>query len=80
MPKMWAVVERTQGGDFYGKPKGYFTLANQNMVTLSVEETIEQALIFAKDQRLKIDRLVEKQIRVISAQYSKLKLEKKSVK
>ena len=77
MPKMWAVVERTQGGDFYGKPKGYFTLANQNMVTSNVEETIEQALFFAKDQRLKIDRLVEKQIRVISAQYSKLKLEKK---
>ncbi|NOH69882.1 phosphate ABC transporter permease PstA [Vibrio pectenicida] len=74
-PKGWAVIERTQGGDFYGQPKGYFAQGKQTDTDL--EEKISQALIFASAQRIKIDRLVEKQIRVISAQSNRLNLEKK---
>lgn len=74
-PEGWAVIERTRGGDFYGQPKGYFTADGK--VSEQAENDIKRALVFADKQRSKIDRLVEKQIRVISAQADRLRLEKK---
>lgn len=76
-PEAWAVIERTQSGDFYGMPKSYYTQTGQIKATPDIHETISQALTFANEQRLNIERLVEKQIRVISAQFSRLKFEKK---
>ncbi|AXN32558.1 phosphate ABC transporter permease PstA [Vibrio coralliilyticus] len=74
-PEGWAVIERTRGGDFYGQPKGYFTADGK--VSEQVKTDVESALVFADKQRTKIDRLVEKQIKVISAQADRLRLEKK---
>nr|WP_275666136.1 phosphate ABC transporter permease PstA [Vibrio sp. Isolate23] len=74
-PEGWAVVERTRGGDFYGQPKGYFTADGK--VSEQAKTDVERALVFADKQRTKIDRLVEKQIKVISAQADRLRLEKK---
>ncbi|NOI76612.1 phosphate ABC transporter permease PstA [Vibrio coralliilyticus] len=74
-PEGWAVIERTRGGDFYGKPKGYFTADGK--VSEQAKTDVKSALVFADKQRTKIDRLVEKQIKVISAQADRLRLEKK---
>ncbi|CAM2844240.1 phosphate ABC transporter permease PstA [Vibrio neptunius] len=74
-PGGWAVIERTRGGDFYGQPKGYFTADGK--VSEQAKTDVERALVFADKQRTKIDRLVEKQIKVISAQSDRLRLEKK---
>ncbi|NUW66468.1 phosphate ABC transporter permease PstA [Vibrio coralliilyticus] len=74
-PEGWAVIERTRGGDFYGQPKGYFTAGGT--VSDQAKTDVERALVFADKQRTKIDRLVEKQIKVISAQADRLRLEKK---
>ncbi|AIU67681.1 phosphate ABC transporter permease PstA [Vibrio coralliilyticus] len=74
-PEGWAVIERTRGGDFYGQPKGYFTADGK--VSEQAKTDVKSALVFADKQRTKIDRLVEKQIKVISAQADKLRLEKK---
>ncbi|NOH54751.1 phosphate ABC transporter permease PstA [Vibrio coralliilyticus] len=74
-PEGWAVIERTRGGDFYGQPKGYFTADSK--VSEQAKTDVERALVFADKQRTKIDRLVEKQIKVISAQADRLRLEKK---
>lgn len=74
-PEGWAVIERTRGGDFYGQPKGYFTADGK--VSEQAKTDVERALVFADKQRTKIDRLVEKQIKVISAQADRLRLEKK---
>ncbi|NRF62853.1 phosphate ABC transporter permease PstA [Vibrio coralliilyticus] len=74
-PEGWAVIERTRGGDFYGQPKGYFTADGK--VSEQAKTDVESALVFADKQRTKIDRLVETQIKVISAQADRLRLEKK---
>ncbi|MFN3017404.1 phosphate ABC transporter permease PstA [Vibrio coralliilyticus] len=74
-PEGWAVIERTRGGDFYGQPKGYFTADGK--ISEQAKTDVELALVFADKQRTKIDRLVEKQIKVISAQADRLRLEKK---
>lgn len=74
-PEGWAVIERTRGGDFYGQPKGYFTADGK--ISEQAKTDVKSALIFADKQRTKIDRLVEKQIKVISAQADRLRLEKK---
>ncbi|NRB66372.1 MAG: phosphate ABC transporter permease PstA [Vibrio sp.] len=74
-PEGWVVIERTRGGDFYGQPKGYFTADGK--VSERAKTDVESALAFADKQRTKIDRLVEKQIKVISAQADRLRLEKK---
>ncbi|NOI20138.1 phosphate ABC transporter permease PstA [Vibrio coralliilyticus] len=74
-PEGWAVIERTRGGDFYGQPKGYFTADGK--VSEQAKTDVKSALVFADKQRTKIDRLVEKQIKVISAQADRLRLEKK---
>lgn len=74
-PEGWAVIERTRGGDFYGQPKGYFTADGK--VSEQAKTDVKSALVFADKQRTKINRLVEKQIKVISAQADRLRLEKK---
>ncbi|MDN3610821.1 phosphate ABC transporter permease PstA [Vibrio ostreicida] len=79
-PLGWAVIERTRGGDFYGKPQGYYfsQLGKHDMLSdETLEERVKRAIVFADDQREKIDHLIEKQIRVISSQADRLNLEHK---
>lgn len=73
-PLGWAVVERTRGGDFYGLPQGYY---NGDEISQDVTGEMEQGLAFANRLRAQIDRLVSKQIRVLSGQAEQLRLEKR---
>ena len=72
-PEGWAVVERNRGGDFYGVPQGYY-LADGTVLS-DYDTEMERGLAFADQVRDDIDRLVSKQIRVLSAQAEKLRLE-----
>lgn len=73
-PMGWAVVERTRGGDFYGVPLGYY---HGQEISQDVIGQMEQGLVFANRLRDDIDRLVSKQIRVLSGQAEQLRLEKR---
>ncbi|MFB9214745.1 phosphate ABC transporter permease PstA [Vibrio sinaloensis] len=73
-PMGWAVVERTRGGDFYGVPLGYY---HGEEISQDVIGQMEQGLAFANRLRDDIDRLVSKQIRVLSGQAEQLRLEKR---
>lgn len=74
-PLGWAVVERNRGGDFYGQPQGYY-LAD-GTVSKDFNEHVTQGLMFAEKVHSDIDKLVSKQIRVLSAQAEKLRLERR---
>ncbi|UUM30008.1 phosphate ABC transporter permease PstA [Vibrio japonicus] len=74
-PQGWAVVERNRGGDFYGQPQGYY-LAD-GTVSKDFDGHVNQGLVFAEKIRSDIDKLVTKQIRVLSAQAEKLRLERR---
>ncbi|WP_159654037.1 phosphate ABC transporter permease PstA [Vibrio atypicus] len=74
-PQGWAVVERTRGGDFYGVPQGYYQ--DSGDVTSDFHSEMTRALAFANTLRDEIDRLVSKQIRVLSSQAEQLRLEKR---
>lgn len=74
-PQGWAVVERTRGGDFYGVPQGYYQDSGE--VSNDFHSEMTRALAFANTLRDEIDRLVSKQIRVLSSQAEQLRLEKR---
>ncbi|WP_159738632.1 phosphate ABC transporter permease PstA [Vibrio atypicus] len=74
-PQGWAVVERTRGGDFYGVPQGYYQDSGE--VSSDFHSEMTRALAFANTLRDEIDRLVSKQIRVLSSQAEQLRLEKR---
>ncbi|CAK4066736.1 phosphate ABC transporter permease PstA [Vibrio sp. 16] len=73
-PQGWAVVERTRGGDFFGIPRGYY---HGEEVSGDHLTYITRGLAFAGELRDDIDRLVTKQIRVLSGQAEQLRLEKR---
>ena len=73
-PQGWAVVERTRGGDFFGIPRGYY---HGDEVSDDHLTHITRGLAFASELRDDIDRLVTKQIRVLSGQAEQLRLEKR---
>tara|TARA_Y100001956_G_C4128658_1_gene192020 strand:- start:5146 stop:6789 length:1644 start_codon:yes stop_codon:yes gene_type:complete len=73
-PSGWAIVERTRGGDFFGVPQGYY---HGNEVSADHIGNMANGLAFASTLRDEIDRLVTKQIRVLSAQAEQLRLEKR---
>ncbi len=74
-PQGWAVVERTRGGDFYGIPQGYYL--EDGSVVKNYQQQMQLGLEFADSVRSDIDKLVSKQIRVLSAQAEKLRLEQR---
>ncbi|NOH79065.1 phosphate ABC transporter permease PstA [Vibrio sp. RE86] len=74
-PEGWAVIERTRGGDFYGKPVGY--VLDNGKITREVERNIISGLSFADTLREEIDRIIAREVRVISAQAERLRLEKR---
>lgn len=74
-PEGWAVIERTRGGDFYGFPIGYQHANGQ--VDSNVKQQLNIGLAFAKTLRSEIDSLVQNEVRVVSAQAERLRLEKR---
>lgn len=74
-PDKWAVIERSRDGDFYGYPVGYIHADGKVSTNLSSE--ITTGLAFAKSLRDEIERLIERDVRVINAQAERLRLEKR---
>lgn len=74
-PAKWAVIERVRDGDFYANPIGY--LYPDGTISTDLTSEIRDRLDFANEVREEIERLIEGDVRVISAQAERLRLEKR---
>lgn len=72
-PSGWAVVERTRSGDFFAKPVAYVSAGVSESSDIS--ERIELGLDKAQQLREAIERVIAKEIRIISGLSEKLRLE-----
>ncbi|GHY85824.1 phosphate ABC transporter, permease protein [Vibrio cholerae] len=74
-PQGWAVIERSRGGQLFGKPLRFDSTTGE--LDLPLERHLLQALLEAETIRDQVDTMVEQQVRVISSQLEKLRLEKR---
>ncbi|HIH0449078.1 TPA: phosphate ABC transporter permease PstA [Vibrio cholerae] len=74
-PQDWAVIERSRGGQLFGKPLRFDSTTGE--LDLPLERHLRQALLEAEAIRDQVDTMVEQQVRVISSQLEKLRLEKR---
>ncbi|PAR27377.1 phosphate ABC transporter permease PstA [Vibrio metoecus] len=74
-PQGWAVIERSRGGQLFGRPVSFDSLTGPKEQQLS--DHLRQALLEAEAIRQQADRMVEQQVRVISGSLEKLRLEKR---
>ncbi|EGR0683165.1 phosphate ABC transporter permease PstA [Vibrio cholerae] len=74
-PQGWAVIERSRGGQLFGKPLRFDSTTGE--LDLPLERHLRQALLEAEAIRDQMDTMVEQQVRVISSQLEKLRLEKR---
>ncbi|ELJ8526228.1 phosphate ABC transporter permease PstA [Vibrio cholerae] len=74
-PQGWAVIERSRGGQLFGKPLRFDSTTGE--LDLPLERHLHQALLEAEAIRDQVDTMVEQQVRVISSQLEKLRLEKR---
>ncbi|EHU8078352.1 phosphate ABC transporter permease PstA [Vibrio cholerae] len=74
-PQGWAVIERSRGGQLFGKPLRFDSTTGE--LDLPLERHLRQALLGAEAIRDQMDTMVEQQVRVISSQLEKLRLEKR---
>lgn len=74
-PKEWAVFERSQNGDFFGRPLAYITENGQ--YTTDIATHIEHAIDFANTLRIEIERISNGEIRQIGWELNQLRLEKR---
>ncbi|HEJ2469877.1 TPA: phosphate ABC transporter permease PstA [Vibrio cholerae] len=74
-PQGWAVIERSRGGQLFGKPLRFDSTTGE--LGLPLERHLRQALLEAEAIRDQMDTMVEQQVRVISSQLEKLRLEKR---
>ncbi|OEE75756.1 phosphate ABC transporter permease PstA [Vibrio genomosp. F6] len=74
-PAEWAVIERTRGGDFFGKPIGFSSL--DGIRTKNIHQELIRGLDFADSLRSEIDRISNQEIRLISWQLEQLRLKKR---
>ncbi|EEZ00802.1 phosphate transport system permease protein PstA [Vibrio sp. RC586] len=74
-PQGWAVVERSRGGQLFGKPIRFDSLNEAS--NQSLEIVLQQALDKAQTTRKQVNTIVEEQVRVISGNLEKLRLEKR---
>ncbi|MDN3614180.1 phosphate ABC transporter permease PstA [Vibrio gallaecicus] len=75
MPKEWAVIERSRGGYFFGKPVGFKTASG--IRTQNIDQELLRGLAFSDTLRDETSRIVDQEIRDISWQLEKLRLEKR---
>jgi len=76
-PTNWAVLERTQNGDFFGKPIAYVTANGR--YTNDVATHIRHGIDFANTLRVEIQRISDNEIRQVGWKLSQLRLEKRKV-
>ncbi|HGE6066848.1 TPA: phosphate ABC transporter permease PstA [Vibrio cholerae] len=74
-PQGWAVIERSRGGQLFGKPLRFDSTTGE--LDLPLERHLRQALLEAEAIRDQVDTMVEQQVRVISSQLERLRLEKR---
>ncbi|ENS5608221.1 phosphate ABC transporter permease PstA [Vibrio mimicus] len=74
-PQGWAVIERSRGGQLFGKPISFDAVDGQSEQTLDLR--LQQALQKAQAIREQVNIIVEQQVRVISGDLEKLRLEKR---
>ena len=74
-PKEWAVIERSRGGYFFGKPVGFKTASG--IRTQNIDQELVRGLAFSDTLREETSRIVDQEIRDISWQLEKLRLEKR---
>lgn len=74
-PQGWAVIERSRGGQLFGRPVSFDSLTGPKEQLLS--DHLRQALLEAGAIRQQADTIVEQQVRVISGNLEKLRLEKR---
>ncbi|ELJ8547530.1 phosphate ABC transporter permease PstA [Vibrio cholerae] len=74
-PQGWAVIERSRGGQLFGKPLRFDSTTGE--LEPPLERHLRQALLEAEAIRDQVDMMVEQQVRVISSQLEKLRLEKR---
>ncbi|ENM5839230.1 phosphate ABC transporter permease PstA [Vibrio mimicus] len=74
-PQGWAVIERSRGGQLFGKPISFDAVDGQSEQTLDLR--LQQALQKAQAIRERVNTIVEQQVRVISGDLEKLRLEKR---
>ncbi|QIL85987.1 phosphate ABC transporter permease PstA [Vibrio sp. HDW18] len=80
-PQGWAVIERSRGGQLFGKPL-YFepvhaSLSDSSLPTVPLSTALRQALQQAQAIRLQVEQIVDQQVRVISGDLEKLRLERR---
>ncbi|ELP4885836.1 phosphate ABC transporter permease PstA [Vibrio cholerae] len=74
-PQGWAVIERSRGGQLFGKPLRFDSTTGE--LAPPLERHLRQALLEADAIRDQVDTMVEQRVRVISSQLEKLRLEKR---
>ncbi|ENM5745173.1 phosphate ABC transporter permease PstA [Vibrio mimicus] len=74
-PQGWAVIERSRGGQLFGKPTSFDAVDEQGEQPLDLR--LQQALQKAQAIREQVNTIVEQQVRVISGDLEKLRLEKR---
>lgn len=74
-PQGWAVIERSRGGQLFGKPISFDAVDGQSEQPLDLR--LQQALQKAQAIRKQVNTIVEQQVRVISGDLEKLRLEKR---
>ncbi|ENM5734453.1 phosphate ABC transporter permease PstA [Vibrio mimicus] len=74
-PQGWAVIERSRGGQLFGKPISFDAVDGQSELPLDLR--LQQALQKAQAIREQVNTIVEQQVRVISGDLEKLRLEKR---
>ncbi|EGR2829056.1 phosphate ABC transporter permease PstA [Vibrio cholerae] len=74
-PQGWAVIERSRGGQLFGKPLRFDSTTGE--LAPPLERHLRQALLEAGAIRDQVDTMVEQRVRVISSQLEKLRLEKR---
>ncbi|MEF2485025.1 phosphate ABC transporter permease PstA [Vibrio mimicus] len=74
-PQGWAVIERSRGGQLFGKPISFDAVDGQGEQPLDLR--LQQALQKAQAIREQANTIVEQQVRVISGDLEKLRLEKR---
>lgn len=74
-PQGWAVIERSRGGQLFGKPLRFDSMTGE--LEPPLERHLRQALLEAEAIRDQVDTMVEQKVRVISSQLEKLRLEKR---
>lgn len=75
-PKDWAVVERSENGDFYGKPVGIVN--PDGSISSNINVQLASDITYAKTVRDEIHSIINDKIKEFSAQAERLRLEKRS--